>query len=154
MGGDVAEHAAQILLEVPAQVARELVDGRGEIGVAGRVHVPPCRFVARGEPQHEAGREPERDGGNGIGGGGGHFTAVENRERKAGGKELEARGLAGMRLQFRARPGRPAQEMVDGRGRGRTRGSGIRDSALGCSHSQGDAAEKNPGPRPGFIDCS
>ena len=79
------------------------------------VHFLPCRFVARGEAQHEAGREPERHGGSGIGGGRGHLAAFEHRQRKAGGKELEARGLAGVALcNSVARPRRPAQQMVDG----------------------------------------
>jgi hypothetical protein len=90
-----------------------------EVRIAGDVDLPPRALVARCEPQHEAGAEPDRGAGNGAATGRRDFTALQDGERDGEREELEAGALSGVGPQRVARPARAAQQVVD---RSRRRG--------------------------------
>jgi len=69
----------------------------------------------RREPQHEAGAEPERGGGNGTATGRRDLTALQDGKRDGEREDIEAGALSRVGPQRAARPARAAQQVVDRR---------------------------------------
>src|SRR5688500_18181276 len=92
---DVTEDAREIFLDVPTQIARNVIQNRGKVGIAAHRNFAPYRFVAGQHAQQDAWCENDHQLRRRLAHRGSHFAGFLHGELEADEREFEPGSAAG-----------------------------------------------------------